>query len=445
MKTVSLVLAAFALLSSPYHTSGVFAAEPAKTFDSYLKAAVAGDPDAAREVGLRYQKGDGVEKNLDEAARWLSSVGSGRSYRALGDLYRLEFNNMSVALKWYRKASELGDPVACRYLGDAYLSGVHVLQDPAEAVKWYELAAKELPEVTSVLADLYEEGKVVPMDYSRMLKWLENGVQRNDPTATFKFAKRLRQRDPERAMALFMKAAELGNVDSLSAIASMHLDGDGVPRDFPEAIRWYQSAAEKGDVKAYTQLGLAYESLSPPDHQAALEWYKKAAAKGDIAAVRNIALMYRNGIGVRQDAKAAISWYERAAEHGDVDAMTAIAVMYQDGLGVKRSYSDAGLWFERAAAAGDASSNLSLAVLFARGDGVNRDLDLAVDLAELAIRKDERAKVSLQFGWENWPSEFLKAFQVRLVERGHYKGPVDGRYGPLTIWAIDSLHSSATP
>ncbi|TLX15777.1 SEL1-like repeat protein [Rhizobium sp. MHM7A] len=457
MKKAPLIFAAFTLLGSSHLTNLVFAADPQGQRDTSaqtptegdaadqakaLKAAAAGEPEAAWKMGLHYQTGDGVAKNLDEAVRWFSSVESGLTYRALGDLYRSELSNMPVALKWYRKASELGDAKAYQALGEAYLKGNDVPQDYAEAIRCYELAAKELPEVTSVLADLYEKGEGVPMDYSRMLKWLEQGVQQEDPRATFKFAKRLVQRDPQAAMALYKKAADLGNVDALSAIASMHLDGDGTPKDVREAIRWYLMAAQKGDIKAYTQLGVAHQNLSPPEHETALEWYKKGAANGDITAMRNLALMYRNGTGVQQNAREAISWYERAAEHGDVDAMITIAVTYQDGQGVERSYSNAGLWYEKAAAAGDDASNLSLASLFAHGLGVNRDFNLAVDLAELAISKNERAKFSFQHGWENWPPEFLKAFQSRLVERGYYEGAVDGQYGPLTHWAIHALHSS---
>ena len=39
----------------------------------------------------------------------------------------------------------------------------------------------------------------------------------------------------------------------------MYDNGDGVPQDYKEAVKWYRLAAEQGDASAQYNLGLMYE------------------------------------------------------------------------------------------------------------------------------------------------------------------------------------------
>ena len=53
------------------------------------------------------------------------------------------------------------------------------------------------------------------------------------------------------------------------------------------------------------------------DYVKAREWYEKAADKGDERAMTNLGLLYDNGQGVAQDYVKAREWYEKAADKGD--------------------------------------------------------------------------------------------------------------------------------
>jgi TPR repeat protein len=108
-------------------------------------------------------------------------------------------------------------------------------------------------------------------------------------------------------------------------------------------------------------------------------------------------------------------------------------------MGVPRDYVEAGKWYEKAAAAGFDYANLNLAILFSRGQGCRKDVALAVQLAELAVKSDEEARDDLKSGWSKWTPEFLVAFQRRLYDLGLYKGAIDGRFGDATLAAIDAL------
>ena len=49
--------------------------------------------------------------------------------------------NYSEALKWYKKAADLGNDSAMYNIGSMYENGRGVIRNKSEAVKWYEKAA----------------------------------------------------------------------------------------------------------------------------------------------------------------------------------------------------------------------------------------------------------------------------------------------------------------
>ena len=51
----------------------------------------------------------------------------------------------------------------------------------------------------------------------------------------------------------------------------------------------------------------------PRDFKQAMEWYQKAAAQNMPNAINNIGYMYEHGQGVATDRNEAIKWYKRAA------------------------------------------------------------------------------------------------------------------------------------
>jgi len=63
----------------------------------------------------------------------------------------------------------------------------------------------------------------------------------------------------------------------------MYGDGQGVPKNNNEAMKWCRLAAEQGDANAQTVLGLEYivGGGVPVDHVRAYFWLNLAAAQGN--------------------------------------------------------------------------------------------------------------------------------------------------------------------
>ncbi|WP_324172393.1 tetratricopeptide repeat protein [Sulfurimonas sp.] len=65
---------------------------------------------------------------------------------------------------------------------------------------------------------------------------------------------------------------------------------DEVLKDYPNAIKWYKKAIQKGDVDAINNLAILYKEQK--DYPNAIKWYKKAIKKGHIDARKSLGLLY---------------------------------------------------------------------------------------------------------------------------------------------------------
>ena len=69
----------------------------------------------------------------------------------------------------------------------------------------------------------------------------------------------------------------------------MYANGEGVPQDYVEAVKWFRKAAEQGDAVAQNNLGAMHDNGTgvPEDDVQAYAWFNIAAAQGDELAEEN--------------------------------------------------------------------------------------------------------------------------------------------------------------
>ena len=170
-------------------------------------------------------------------------------------------------------------------------------------------------------------------------------------------------------------AAEQGNAKAQTNLGVRYFNGRGVPQDDAEAVRWFRQAAEQGHAKAQFNLGLMYATGRgvPQDDAEAVRWFRQAAEQGHAKAQFNLGLVYATGRGVPQDDAEAVRWYRLAADQGDASAQFNLGVMYRDGEGVPQDEAEAVRWFRLAADQGNALGQSNLGVMYAEGRGVPQD------------------------------------------------------------------------
>ncbi|WP_299616877.1 protein kinase [Pelagibius sp.] len=117
--------------------------------DRLRRIAEAGDPVAQASLGLRYYRGQGVRRDLEEAFRWTELAAQQGEARAQSNLGFYYMNGEGVgrdpaqAARWWQAAASQGLPQAQYNLGLLYETGRGVAADPREAAKWYRLAVAQ--------------------------------------------------------------------------------------------------------------------------------------------------------------------------------------------------------------------------------------------------------------------------------------------------------------
>ena len=134
--------------------------------------------------------------------------------------------------------------------------------------------------------------------------------------------------------------AETGDAAAECQLGLRYVRGDGVPKDYAEAVKWIRKSAEHGDAEGQHQLGNAYFS----------------------------------GKGVEKDDTQAFQWNEKSARQGNVAAETALGVCYEFAHGVEQNFSEANDWYRKAAALNNAQAQNNLGNNMMQGRGIGKDV-----------------------------------------------------------------------
>ena len=168
------------------------------------------------------------------------------------------------------------------------------------------------------------------------------------------------------AANLFLKASMNGHLSAMVSYAT-HL----VASDERAAFVWFRAAAERGDPRAWAELGqlLARGRYFEVNAIDAARCWKRAAQMGDNAGKSALGLCYIRGFGVKQDPEKGVEIIRQVADvHNDITAMKNLAWTYRYGKGVPKDLEEAEYWDNRAKKQEKVMAHLSSreAVLFGR-------------------------------------------------------------------------------
>lgn len=180
---------------APEDENALKAAESAFNTKDYSKAlallkplAEQGNPRAQNGLGMIFDQGLGVAKNLVEAFdlyRKAAVQGYALAQFSLGDMYAKGEGvpkDSTTAASWYRKAAEQGLAFAQHNLALMYASGEGVTQDQAEALRWEQKAAAQGdPNAQYGLGILYAKGEAVSRDSEEAFKWIRKAAEQGYP------------------------------------------------------------------------------------------------------------------------------------------------------------------------------------------------------------------------------------------------------------------------
>jgi len=113
------------------------------------------------------------------------------------------------------------------------------------------------------------------------------------------------------------------------SLGAYYAKGQGVAKDYLEAVKWWRKAAEQNDAWAQYVLGACYAKGDgvAKDYVEAVKWSRKAAEQNYAPAQYNLGIRYGQGRGVAKDEVEAYKWWLLAAAQGDEDAKKGMTIL----------------------------------------------------------------------------------------------------------------------
>ena len=265
-------------------------------------------------------------------------------------------------------------------------------------------------------------------------------------------------------------AAEQGDAKAQSHLGLMYDEGLGVSQDYAEAARWFRLAAEQGDAGAQCQLRAMYaigRGVSR-DQVKAYMWLSLAAVATQPSEHRDFAVRFRDkvaaGLSVEDLAlsqELASNWspsnidaiqlgvIRTAAEQGHPGMQCFLGSRYAAGRDVPRDYAEAAKWFRLAAEQGDVEAQSVLGLMYQEGKGVPQDHAEAVRWLRLAAEQGHaKAQAFLgsmyAFG-KGVPEDYREAPSGTAVPPSKTTPTLSTTSGPCTRPAKDSLRTTQKP
>ena len=346
-----------------------------KAMEYSRKAADMGNGEAMCQIGLLYDSGKGVAKNIDTANQWYLKAGEAGfsyGYTNLADNYK-SAKNYDKAIEYFHKAVEMGNEDAIRdeanfikTIADDYYSA----EDNAKAMEYYLKAAdKGNGGAMHLIAKIYFLGLGVSKDINAAKQWLQKAGEAGASSAYKDLAVIAQnENDYTKAMEYYLKAADMGNGEAMCRIGLLYDSGKGVTKNIDTANQWYLKAGEAGLSYGYYNLANNYNSAE--EYTKAMEYYLKAADMGNGEAMCQIGLLYNLGKGVAKNIDTANQWYLKAGEAGDSDGYYCLAENC-------RSLSQAIEYYRKAADMGNAKAMIEIGMSYEYGRGVTKNVDTA--------------------------------------------------------------------
>jgi TPR repeat protein len=245
-----------------------------KDFELMLPFAKKGHALIQNQIGVMYESGNGVNKNIQEA------------------------------LIWYEKAAKQKNPWALYNLGEIYYMGTHVGQNYTKAFEYYkESASLGNYKAQNVLANMYLDGKGTTPDLKQAIYWYE-------------------------------KSAEQNYHWGLTNLAHMYQQGQGVEKDLNKAISYYEKGSELNNNVAQFNLGkLYYEGKEvKQDYKKAFQYFEKSALQKNDKAQFYLGFMYLLGHGTEINIDKVKELFQLSAQQGNIDAKKGLEMMKEKGL-----------------------------------------------------------------------------------------------------------------
>lgn len=322
----------------------------------YELAANDGYARAQNSLGVCYENGHGVEKDLTTAAFWYERAAKGgfdMAYLNLGDCYcygRGKQKNEETAFTCYKIAAERGFAQAQYLVANCYFDAVLTERSIPDAMKWYEKAAIQ------GYGDAIEKVNELRTDVTELYNRGVDAYEKGDYPTAVKF---------------YAIASEFGHRGAQCNLGFCYQHGQGCEKNDRMAVHYYQKAVAQESGVAEFNLASCYlrgEGGLPYNYKKARALLEKAERHGAEKAGAVLAELntrrkkklarrvYATSAAILHRGEEyindALKFRLIAAEMGNPRAMFAMGCHYEFGFGLDTNERAAESWYRRAQVAG---------------------------------------------------------------------------------------------
>jgi TPR repeat protein len=298
----------------------------------------------------------------------------------------------------------------------AWEKGKDRKQNINKAIELYIEAAKRGRKITDCVVfpdTMYKLGidfldeKGIPKNREKAVELFARAAEQGNIAAQLKVAHSFEEgdvlkQDGAQAVLWYTQAANQGSIEAQLKLADCYEKGEITGQDFSQAIHWYTLAAGQGKIEAQVRLAAYFEEHN--DFNQSLHWYTQAANQDNAEAQIKLAGYYEKGEIVGQDLVRALNLYSKVIAKGvnicndlnHPEVINNLAFFYENGTNVEKNLEQAYLLYSRAAEQGNVKAICNLARCYERGIFVDVDFKQALNLyAKAAENGDVEAKFKL--------------------------------------------------
>lgn len=373
------------------HEKGVFFLENENYDDAifyFKKSAENGKPQSMYRLGMYYEEGSYVEKDLNKAFEYFEKAAA-LDHKWSLFACALYYNdgkiggipNYEKAFYHAKKAAKLNDEQALHLLGSYYEKGIFVERNIEEAYNCYlkssdlefeyalpfryfedsvsnwenQIADETIKNVKSWINKERHEGiKIEEMEwynndldsafYVGLLYYHDGNLNYFDKNVAYDE----NVTEYEEALVYFKQAADLRPAAASYYIGVLYdwgLSGDD--SEIEKALPYMMKASELGFAPADYYIGNYYENgfdCIPRNYEKSFEYYTKAALKGYSPVFGSVIEAYLYGCGTNENMEKAFFWALKGAELEDYKSIEYLVKFYSEDINGKQDHEKAEYW-----------------------------------------------------------------------------------------------------
>ena len=308
--------------------------------NEYLRRRPSYDPENDFILGLAYERGDSLDRDISKAIYYYSRAAKNNHKESMFSLGLLYYDgeyiqkDISKAIYYFSLAANQNEPISQSILGSIYYEGEYVKRDVNKAIHYYSLASQNDPEALFNLGLIYYKGEYI-------------------------------QRDINKAIHYFTLAANNNCKGATNFLGSIYYEGEYVKRDVNKALHYY-SLASKNDPKALFNLGVIYYKgeYIQKDINKAIHYFTLAANNNYKEAQFILGVFYYDGEIIKKNANMSIRYFMLSAGNGFIDSHFALGVIYSQGIYVQRNIDEAIHYYNNGSNRNDGYSKNNLGIIY---------------------------------------------------------------------------------